>query len=48
LSSQPEQKCPFCRRPWEFKQAEALPSIASINVAPVAIAPAARGPPQNQ
>jgi anaphase-promoting complex subunit 11 len=22
LSSQPDQKCPFCRRPWEFKQAE--------------------------
>ena len=22
LSSQPEQKCPFCRRAWEFKQAE--------------------------
>lgn len=22
LSSQPEQKCPFCRRAWEFKHAE--------------------------
>ncbi|KAG7671691.1 hypothetical protein Ndes2526B_g07420 [Nannochloris sp. 'desiccata'] len=45
LSSQPEQKCPFCRRPWEFKQAEAMPSIAPAVIAPVVIAPAAQGPP---
>jgi anaphase-promoting complex subunit 11 len=53
LSSQPEQKCPFCRRPWEFKQAEAMPSVP----VPVPVVPAVmptiapqqpQGPPQNQ
>lgn len=27
LSSQPEQRCPFCRRAWEFKQAEAAVEV---------------------
>ena len=41
LSSQPEQKCPFCRRPWEFKQAEAVTTGAAVAQQPNAQPPAA-------